>query len=61
MSWIHGISALTLAVLLGACGGAEPVGEAGHDDDVAHAEEGFCRDTCKNAPQNSNNSFGTIS
>ncbi len=50
MSWIHGISALTLAVLLGACGGAEPVGEAGHDDDVAHAEEGHEAEGHEEAP-----------
>lgn len=45
MKWMHRISALTLAVLLGACGGAKPAGEPGHEDEsqaeaVGHEEEG---------------------
>ncbi|MDC7808474.1 efflux RND transporter periplasmic adaptor subunit [Luteimonas sp BLCC-B24] len=42
---MHRISALTLAVLLGACGGAKPAGEPGHEDESqaeagGHEEEG---------------------
>ena len=45
MKWMHRISALTLAVLLGACGGAKPAGEPGHEDESqaeagGHEEEG---------------------
>nr|WP_170288277.1 efflux RND transporter periplasmic adaptor subunit [Lysobacter maris] len=36
---MHRISALTLAVLLGACGGAKPAGEPGHEDE-SQAEAG---------------------
>ncbi|KAB8185684.1 efflux RND transporter periplasmic adaptor subunit [Lysobacter maris] len=39
MKWMHRISALTLAVLLGACGGAKPAGEPGHEDE-SQAEAG---------------------
>lgn len=39
MKWMHRISALTLAVLLGACGGAKPTSEPGHEDE-SHVEEG---------------------
>lgn len=39
MKWTHWISALTLAVLLGACGGATPPNEADHEEGEAHAEE----------------------
>lgn len=45
MKWMHRINALTLAVLLGACGGAKPAGEPGHEDESqaeagGHEEEG---------------------
>lgn len=45
MKWMHRISALTLAVLLGACGGAKPAREPGHEDESqaeagGHEEEG---------------------
>lgn len=45
MKWMHRISALTLSVLLGACGGAKPAGEPGHEDESqaeagGHEEEG---------------------
>ena len=45
MKWMYRISALTLAVLLGACGGAKPAGEPGHEDESqaeagGHEEEG---------------------
>jgi len=39
MKWTHWISALTLAVLLGACGGATPSNEADHEEGEAHAAE----------------------
>lgn len=39
MKWIRWISALTLAVVLGACGGAKPSNEAGHEEGEGHAAE----------------------
>jgi len=39
MKWTHWISALTLAVLLSACGGAKPSNETDHEEGEAHAAE----------------------
>ncbi len=39
MKWTHWISALTLAVLLSACGGAKPYNETDHEEGEAHAAE----------------------
>ncbi len=39
MKWTHWISALTLAVLLSACGGAKPFNETDHEEGEAHAAE----------------------
>lgn len=39
MKWTHWISALTLAVLLSACGGAKPSNETDHEEGDAHAAE----------------------
>ena len=39
MKWMHRISVLTLAVLLGACGGAKPTNRDGRENE-SHAEEG---------------------
>lgn len=39
MKWMHRISVLTLAVLLGACGGAKPTNGDGRENE-SHAEEG---------------------